>query len=179
MANYSKDCKSARTTINLYNDYILWMKLYNIPMQIRSSYWSCFVKKGVLEISQNSQENTFVRVTFLIKLQAWDLQLYKKSDSGTGVFLWILRNFWAHPFYRTPPDDCFLQLDFEIVESSFRSTQYYVLVFKPFQPLFVTTTLERDCQNIPERLLLHRRLGRRITIQEERVFRLKQNIEIL
>ena len=30
----------------------------------------CSVKKVFLEISQNSQENTFARVSFLIKLQA-------------------------------------------------------------------------------------------------------------
>ena len=47
-------------------------------------------KKGFLEISQNSQENTRARVSFLGKLQAWGLQLYKKRDSVTGVFLWIL-----------------------------------------------------------------------------------------
>ena len=33
------------------------------------------VKKVFLEISQNSQENTCARVSFLIKLQAWGLQL--------------------------------------------------------------------------------------------------------
>ena len=56
-----------------------------------------------LEISQNSQENTYTRVCLLIKLQAWGLQLYWKRDSGTGVFLWILRNFYEHFLYRTPP----------------------------------------------------------------------------
>ena len=25
-----------------------------------------------------------------------------KKNSGTGVFLWSLQNFWEHPFYRTP-----------------------------------------------------------------------------
>ena len=35
-----------------------------------------FVKKLFLEISQNLQENTCARVAFLIKLQAWGLQLY-------------------------------------------------------------------------------------------------------
>ena len=34
------------------------------------------VKKVFLEISQNLQENTCARVSFLIKLQAWGLQLY-------------------------------------------------------------------------------------------------------
>ena len=37
---------------------------------------SCSVKKVLLEISQNLQENTRARVSFLIKLQAWGLQLY-------------------------------------------------------------------------------------------------------
>ena len=50
----------------------------------------------LLEISQNSQENTSVRVSFLIKLKAfWSIFLIKlqacnfilKRDSGTGIFL--------------------------------------------------------------------------------------------
>ena len=36
----------------------------------RSSHQRCSVKKGALEISQNSQKNTCARVAFLIKLQA-------------------------------------------------------------------------------------------------------------
>ena len=40
----------------------------------------------VLEISQNTQENTCARVSFLIKLQAEACNVIKK-DSGTGVFL--------------------------------------------------------------------------------------------
>ena len=52
--------------------------------------------KVFLEISLNSRESTCARVSFLIKLQAWVLQFYLKSDAGTGVFLWILRNFWRH-----------------------------------------------------------------------------------
>ena len=50
----------------------------------------CSVKKVFLKISQNSQENTCVGVSFL---QVLGLQLYEKRDSNTGVFLWILRNF--------------------------------------------------------------------------------------
>ena len=51
----------------------------------RGALW----KKMFLDISQNSLENTSVRVSFLIRLQAWGLQLYWKRDSDTGVFLWI------------------------------------------------------------------------------------------
>ena len=47
----------------------------------------CSVKKTFLEISQNSYENTCARASFSIKLQASDLQLYLKRESGTGVFL--------------------------------------------------------------------------------------------
>ena len=36
----------------------------------------CSVKKVFLEISQNSQENTCVKICFLIKLKALGLQLY-------------------------------------------------------------------------------------------------------
>ena len=53
----------------------------------------CSVKKVFLKISQYLQENTCVRASFLIKLQA----------SGTGVFLWILEIFQNTFFYRTPP----------------------------------------------------------------------------
>ena len=58
------------------------------PYNINQSYAEavvrrCSVEKVFLEISQNSQENTCARVSFLIKL----LQLYLKKDSGTVVFL--------------------------------------------------------------------------------------------
>ena len=95
--------------------------------KIRSSRLELFYKKVFLEISENSQENACARVSFLIKLQPSyfpvfglnteiygvnlseykkirDLQLYLKRDSGTGVFLRILRNFQEHFFYRTPLD---------------------------------------------------------------------------
>ena len=43
---------------------------------------------------QLSHESTCARISFLIKFQAtWGLQLYRERDSGTVVFLWILRNF--------------------------------------------------------------------------------------
>ena len=40
------------------------------------------VRKVFLKFLQNSQENTCVRVSFLIKLQAWGFR-----DTDTGVFL--------------------------------------------------------------------------------------------
>ena len=76
-------------------------------------YWaeaverSCSAKEIFLEISQNSQENTCPRDSFLIKLQASGLQLYLKRVSGTDVFPWILRNFQEHLFLQNISGGCF------------------------------------------------------------------------
>ena len=51
----------------------------------------CSVKNVFLKILQNFQENTGVRVPFIIKLQAEACNFMKKRDSG--AFLWILWNF--------------------------------------------------------------------------------------
>ena len=45
----------------------------------KSSRPEVFCKKVFLEISQNSQENTYARDSFLIKLQAWPATLLKKN----------------------------------------------------------------------------------------------------
>ena len=45
----------------------------------RSSHKSCSVKKVFLENSQSSQENTCARISFLIRLQTWDLFLQNTS----------------------------------------------------------------------------------------------------
>ena len=63
----------------------------------------CSVKKVFLEISQKSQENTYARVSFLIKLQASGLQLYQKRDSGTGIFCEFCEIFKSTFSYRTSP----------------------------------------------------------------------------
>ena len=50
----------------------------------------CSVEKVFLEILQNSREDTYARVSFLIKLQAW--------GPGTGVFLFsnVVKFLRAH-----------------------------------------------------------------------------------
>ena len=50
----------------------------------------CSIKKVFLEISQNSQENTYTRVSFLIKLQDSACNFIKK-ETVAQVFLWILK----------------------------------------------------------------------------------------
>ena len=63
-----------------------------------------------LKILQNSQENTCAKVSFLIKLQAPNLQFYLKKDSSAGVFPWILRDFYKYLFCRTYANDCFCDI---------------------------------------------------------------------
>ena len=41
---------------------------------------------------QNPLENICDTASFIIKLQAWGLELYLERDSGLGVFLWFLLN---------------------------------------------------------------------------------------
>ena len=47
------------------------------------------LEKVLLGISQNPQENTCARVSSK-KVAGWG---FIKNETGTGVFLWILRNF--------------------------------------------------------------------------------------
>ena len=59
----------------------------------------CFVRDVFLEISQNSQENTFARVSFLIKLQA-EATLFKKETLAQMFSCEISKNTSS---YRAPP----------------------------------------------------------------------------
>ena len=61
----------------------------------------CSVKKEFLEISQNSQENTCVRISFLIKLKAKACNFIKK-ETLTQVFPCEFCEISKNPFlYRT------------------------------------------------------------------------------
>ena len=73
--------------------------VFCISSNNRSSHRRCSVKNGVLRNFARFTGKHLCQVSFLIKLQA--------ESCGTGVFLWILRNFLEHLFYRTPRDDCF------------------------------------------------------------------------
>ena len=58
--------------IQTKNHFVILEFLYthNEVAYFRSSHRRCSVRKGVLKNSQNSQENTCARASFLIKLQA-------------------------------------------------------------------------------------------------------------
>ena len=69
-------------------------KVLCVIWETQSSHKKQSVKNVLLEIWQNSQENTCARVSFLIKLQ--------KRDSGRGVFCKFCEIFKNTFFHRTP-----------------------------------------------------------------------------
>ena len=76
------------------------MRLFpGILRTFRSSHRRYSKKKLFLKISQNSQENAYVRVSFLIKLPAQgDLTNVKQHINGTLLFLKLLLRFSSAGF---------------------------------------------------------------------------------
>ena len=67
------------TFLALYLFLLFWENgccLHRYIRQGKAAIRGVLCKKMFLEISQNSQENTCARVSFLVKLQASGLQLY-------------------------------------------------------------------------------------------------------
>ena len=62
-----------------------------------------FYEKSVIEISQNSQENTCARVSFLIKLQVLACNLIKKETLAQVFSCEFCKMFKNNFFLRTPP----------------------------------------------------------------------------
>ena len=60
--------------------------LSQLLIRLKAATRGVIWKEFFLEIFQNSQENTWVRVSLLIKLQVSDLQLYLKRDSVQVFF---------------------------------------------------------------------------------------------
>ena len=61
-----------------------------------SSHQKCSMQKGALINFTKFTGKHLYQSLFLTKLQAWGRQLYQKRNSGTGAFLWILRNVYKH-----------------------------------------------------------------------------------
>ena len=71
--------------------------------KLRSSCPERFYKKGVLgNFGKFTGKHLCLRL-FFYKVAGLACNFFKKRVSGTCVFLWILRNFQEHLFYRTNP----------------------------------------------------------------------------
>ena len=78
-------------------------------MSLQKQLTDVLSKKLFLKILQNSQENTCARVSFLIKLPASGLQLYSKSDFGTGICLPVnFAKFLRKPFWQNTTGRLFM-----------------------------------------------------------------------
>ena len=73
--------------------------LIEVTWLIRSSLRRCSMKKYLAKFTGKHLYQSL----FSNKVASRGLQLCYKRDPGTGVFLWILRSFQEHLFYRTPP----------------------------------------------------------------------------
>ena len=73
----------------------MWKKTVTRQKQPREVF---FVKKVFLEISQNSQENTCTRVSFLIKLQAWGQSLFFNKVAGLRPATLLKKRLWHRCF---------------------------------------------------------------------------------
>ena len=60
--------------LNFFYGNSIQSSILQLSFRDRSSHQKCSMKKVLLEISQNSQENTCTSVSFLIKLQAIGLR---------------------------------------------------------------------------------------------------------
>ena len=88
---------------------VFFAKKVNGFLAIGSSHQRCSIKKVALKNFAKFPGKHLWHSLFLIKLQAWGLELYQERDSGLGVFLWFLPNFKNIFFQKqnTPPGDCF------------------------------------------------------------------------
>ena len=71
----------------------------------KSSHWRCSVKKGALRNFANFTGKHLCQKRFFNKVAG--LRGYQKRVSGTGVFLWILRNFSEYLFLLNTSGGCF------------------------------------------------------------------------
>ena len=102
-----KDFFRAQWTEIFFSNYsyerVRYMLMVLILLTCRSNHCRCFIKKVFFKISQNSQENTCIGVSFFKKIAAWRPAALR--DSNTGVFRWIsyeifMNTFLAeHPFF--------------------------------------------------------------------------------
>ena len=97
-------------------DIVTFFKIFLLAVHLkitpyRSNNRRCSVKIVFLEVSQNSQENTCARASFLIKLQAFKVASLRPETL-------LKKRLWHRCF----PDDCFCPYHF-----------FVAFLFKSFQ----------------------------------------------
>ena len=83
------------------------------PAVANSNIKHTFPSLNVTQISRSSHKRCSVRKDFVWNFAKFTWKhlcqrlFSNKRVSSTSAFLWIMRNFLEHLFYRTPPDGCF------------------------------------------------------------------------
>ena len=85
-----------RFGLNKYIKHFCKIKVWD-ELQKEEVVLKCFVKKVFLKLSQNWQENIFVGVSFLIKLQASG---FIKKETETQVFPMNFVKFFMNTFFK-------------------------------------------------------------------------------
>ena len=75
----------------------------------RTSYWQMLYKMSILKNSQNSQENTCVRVSFLIKCHASNLQFFGKRDSSVSFAKLLTKLYWQNTSHYNKTGEWYIQ----------------------------------------------------------------------
>ena len=84
-----------------WQDCKIFTKLLPSQTPSRSSHRRCSVKKVVLKNLRNFTGKYLCSSLFSIKFQVFRPLILLKRYFNIGVFLWNLRNFWEHQFWRT------------------------------------------------------------------------------
>ena len=84
--------------------------LLNAERKAHSTYQRCSLRKGVLRNFTKFISKYLCRSLFFNKVADLTLQLYKKGDSSTGVFLWVAK-FLRTPFLQNTSGWLFLKAD--------------------------------------------------------------------
>ena len=112
----------------------------NLPFQIYSSlcYWDSFqnshlqlfYEKAVLKNYQESKHLWWS--LFRIKLQAYNLKLYSKRDSGTSAFLWNSQNISEPIRCRTSSTQQSIFFSFLVIDVVLVSLLWTLNIFNTF-----------------------------------------------
>ena len=80
---------------------------------IEAVVWRCSIEKVFLDISQNSQGNTWAKGLFLNKDAVLRPTTLLKKRLWHRCLPWILRNFWEHLFLKNTSAVCFWNKTFD------------------------------------------------------------------
>ena len=90
-------------SLSKWNDILpVWCKIFFVKV-FSNSCWVYTVNAANIKIHMFKVKNRNTRIHLCQSL------FFNKKDSGTGVFLWILWNFWEHLFLQNAFGGCFLR----------------------------------------------------------------------